>query len=306
MLRGMTVVIALCCSSLLAQQALSYIQLRDMLKSSVEQRIPDKEIANYLKSEKLGFALTDALIEDFQGLGVGFKTLAALRKLQPSTNGLRAAQTDSGATSKRRQPPPPPEEEQRRIIAETRRAALEYTRDLPDFICVQLTRRYFDPSGLEMDWLKHDEVKTRVSYFEGHENYEVISVNNRLTNRTVEELGGATSTGEFGSMLAELFSPKTDTQFRWARHSLLRGHGVYVFHYQVPRRRSRWRLKVEGVGEIITAYRGLIYVDKQTERVLRLVMTAEDIPVDFPMQEARTTLDYAFTEIGGAEYLFAQ
>ena len=86
-----------------------------------------------------------------------------------------------------------------------------------------------------MDWLKYDEVKTRVSYVDQHENYELISVNNKVTDKHFDDIGGATSTGEFGSILAEIFSPDTAAEFHWARHALLRGRGVWVFSLRVPK-----------------------------------------------------------------------
>ena len=52
-----------------AQQGLSYQQLRDMLQSSIEQGLQDREISKYLKSQKLRFALSDALYEECQGMG---------------------------------------------------------------------------------------------------------------------------------------------------------------------------------------------------------------------------------------------
>ena len=121
----------------------------------------------------------------------------------------------------------------------------------------------------------------------GSENYELVSVNNRVVNRPMEEVGGATSTGEFGSMLRELFEPKSGAMFSWARHSLLRGRPVYVFSFRVARNGSRWRLSYSGTRddptrqEIVTAYGGLLYVDKETERTLRIAMQAQDIPPSF-------------------------
>ena len=61
-----------------------------------------------------------------------------------------------------------------------------------------------------MDWLRHDEIKTRVSYYDGREAYETLSVNDAVTNRGFEELGGTTSSGEFGTILDSVFSYKTD------------------------------------------------------------------------------------------------
>jgi hypothetical protein len=159
-----------------------------------------------------------------------------------------------------------------------------------------------------MDWLQYDEVKSRVSYVEGHENYELVSVNNQVTERGMDELGGATSTGEFGSLLKELFEPRTAAQFSWARHSLLRGRPVYVFAFQVPRARSKWTLTFTATKDapgdrIVTAYSGLVYIDKETERTLRIKMDAVDVPSTFPIQQASSRLDYDYIDISGQPHL---
>ena len=286
-----------------AQITLQFDQLRDILKSSADQGLQDREIAKYLEKQNLAFSIDERLLEEIQGWGVGPKTLETLRKLQARAVGLPAPDTATAKSREPEQPPPPSREEQDRIIAEARKAALEYTDRLPDFICLQLTRRYVDPSGLDMDWVKYDEIKTRVSYFENHENYDVLSVNNKTTSQSLDDLGGASSTGEFGSMLAGLFWPMTGAEFRWARHSLLRGRGVYVFHYRVRKSRSRWRISYEKTDEIITGYTGLVYIDKETERVLRITMDAEGIPSSFPIREANSRLDYDFQEIASGRYL---
>ena len=297
-------VVLLAAVSLAAQATLSFPQLQDLIQSSVKQKVPDKQLAKYLKNQKLGFALSDRLLEEFIGIGVGPLTLNLLRKMRAESAGLPEPEIVPASARKPKQPPPPSAEEQERIIEAARENALSYTDRLPDFVCLQLTRRYVDPTGLEMDWLKRDEIKTRVSYFEHKENYEVLSVNDRVvSNRGMFELGGANSTGEFGSMLSELFDPRTGTRFRWARHSLLRRRPVYVFHYQVLRGRSRWRIRFDNSREIVTAYRGLVYIDKESEQVLRIAMSATGIPADFPIQEASSRLDYDFAEISGREFL---
>lgn len=287
-----------------AQASLSYEQLHQMLRSSIEQKLRDKEIAGYLKKQQLGFELTDVHIEGFQGWGIGARTVKVLRELQPRTRGLSTAKAPEPAkVEEPEQPPPPSPEEQERIIAEARSNALAYTSGLPDFICLQVTRRFVDPSGLEMDWLKQDEIKTRVSYFDKHENYEVVSVNNRVTDAGMHDLGGATSSGEFGSTLAQLFDPQTAADFRWARHSQLRDRSVYVFEFTVSRHRSRWSLHYMKTDSMIVGYRGLVYIDKESERVLRIYTRAEGVPPDFPIQSAESRLDYDFTQISGQEFL---
>jgi hypothetical protein len=294
--------------ALQAQSGLRFDQLRDIIRSSINQGHSDKDVAKYLKNQTVAFALTDPMIEDFQGMGAGPRTVESLRLLRDQSQGLPAPAPAVVAGEQPSGPPPPSKEEQDRILAEARRNALEYTEHLPDFLCLQITRRFVDPSGLEMDWLQYDEVKSRVSYVEGHENYELVSVNNQVTERSLEELGGATSTGEFGSLLRELFEPRTAAVFTWARHSLLRGRPVYVFSFRVPRSRSKWSLTFTSTrqapsDQIITAYSGLVYVDKETERTLRIKMDAEDIPSTFPIQQASSRLDYDYIDISTVPHL---
>lgn len=304
MLVRLLLIAGLALAPLAAQTGLRYDQLSEFLRSSFDSGFSDKEIAKFLGGQSLTFSLSDSMIEDFQGLGAGPRTLAALKELQASSAHLPAPVLAKSNTGGPRQPAPPSAEEQARIIAEARRAAMEYTDRLPDFVCLQITRRFVDPSGLEMDWLKYDEVKTRVAYVEGKENYELVSVNNRTAEgRSFDDIGGASSTGEFGSILAALFAPRTDAKFTWARHSLLRGHPVYVFEFRVPKARSQWTLSWEKTQRIISGYGGLVYIDKESERVLRIQMNAENIPPSFPITAAGTRLDYDYIEISDIPFL---
>lgn len=304
MLVRLLLLMGIALAPLVAQSGLRYDQLSEFLRSSFESGFSDKEIAKFLKDQTLTFSLSDSLIEDFQGLGAGPRTLEALRVLQAASSSLPAPELTKTAMDGPPQPAPPSEEEQARIIAEARTSALDYTSRLPDFVCLQITRRFVDPSGLEMDWLKYDEVKTRVAYVEGKENYELVSVNNRTAEgRSMEDIGGASSTGEFGSILAALFAPRTNARFTWARHSLLRGHAVYVFHFRVPKARSQWTLSWEKTQRIISGYGGLVYIDKESERVLRIQMNAENIPPAFPITAAGTRLDYDYIDISGNPFL---
>ena len=290
-----------------AQAGLSYSQLRQFVKSSVEQKLKDRDVAAYLKRQAVGFEISDRLIEEFVGWGIGPRTLKALEGLQSSAAGLPVPAPVAPAVAPGPQQPPPPEE-QRQIVEDARRWAQSYTRELPNYVCLQVTRRYFDPTGMEMDWLQHDEIKTRVSYVDGTEDYENLTVNDRVTAKRFSELGGTTSTGEFGTILSSLFAAETDARFDWARHSLLRGRPVYVFRLEVPRHRSKWSLTTGGDGEermrtIRSGYSGLVYIGKASGRVLRIVMEAEGIPPDFPMQEARSRLDFDFIDLSGQSFL---
>jgi hypothetical protein len=198
--------------------------------------------------------------------------------------------------------PPPSAEEQQRIIQEVRENALHYTKSLPDFICTQVTRRYVDPSGLEL-WHSQDVLTARLSYFDQKEDYKLILINNQLTQQSYHELSGASSTGEFGSMLRAIFEEKSHARFNWERWATLRGKRTHVFAYRVAQPNSEWRISYERRLEIIAGYRGLIYVERDTNMALRITLEAEDIPPSFPVQQASTMLDYDYSQIGERDYL---
>ena len=53
---------------------------------------------------------------------------------------------------------------------------------------------------------------------------------------------------------------------------------------------------------MIVGYSGLIYVDRDTEMVLKITLEGE-IPPSFPIQQASTALDYDYTTISEHTYM---
>ncbi|MBI5282641.1 MAG: hypothetical protein HY858_13230 [Candidatus Solibacter usitatus] len=278
-------------------------QLKGFLRSSIQLQHPDKQMADYLKNVRLTEKLTPADVDELIGQGLGPRSIEALKTMVSATAALPEPARDPVIAKTPPPPmPPPSSEDQARIIAEAREMALSYTKRLPDFICLQVTRRYVDPSGLEM-WRLADTVAERLSYFEQREDYKLISVNGQLSQADRDKLGGATSSGEFGSMLKEIFEPATEADFQWERWAKLRGKIAHVYSYRVRQSRSKWHISWQRQMEIVPGYKGLIYVDRDVPMVLRVTLEAETIPVSFPIQEARTMLDYDFTDIAGNQFL---
>lgn len=278
-------------------------QLRTFLKSSIDLSQPDKQVADFLKRAKPSQRLEPRDFEEFIGMGVGPKTIEILRGWLETSKALPAAPPVPVKGEKPPPPaiPPPTAAEQKRVIAEAREYAMSYSQRLPDFLCVQVTRRYIDPSGLEF-WRNADTITTRLSYFEQKEDYKVISINGRMVDTAYDRLSGATSSGEFGSMMKALFEPKTQTRFEWERWATLRSRRMHVFNYYVAQPNSEWTISYERTMHITPAYRGLVYVDRDTMQVARITLDAE-IPASFPVQEAKTILDYDLTDISGQKFM---
>lgn len=279
-------------------------QVKSVLRSSLQLKHPDKQIADYLKKISLTEKLLEKDVEELQGEGLGPKASDALRVFIPLTANFPTPARDPAMAPVPAAPPmpPPSAQDQARVIEEARELALNYTKRLPDFICLQVTKRYIDPSGLEQ-YVVSDTVATRLSYFEQKEDYKLISINGHLSQSEFDKLGGATSTGEFGTMLKQIFEPATEAKFQWERWAKLRGRIAHVYSYRVSQARSNWHVSWQRQQEVVPAYKGLIYVDRDVPTVVRVTLEAENMPVTFPIQEARSMLDYDYTDIGGTQFL---
>jgi hypothetical protein len=283
-----------------AQTTLSVEQLVSFVNSSIRLKHPDRQVATYIARLKLKEKLDDATIEDMQGMGAGPKTIEALKTLRDATRNLEAPKPPTPKPVPAAIPPPSAAE-QARVLKEIREYALNYSKSLPNFICVQVTRRYADRTGMQF-WAPQDTITARLSYFEQKEDYKVMLVNDRPSEASFDALGGATSTGEFGSMLREIFEPDSHTRFAWERWATLRGKRTHVYKFYVSQLNSKYRIDWQRKQQIVVAYMGLIYVDRDTDTILRITLNC-DIPPSFPVQEAATVLDYDMVKIGDREFM---
>ncbi len=274
------------------QRQMSVPDLVTFIKSSIQLRNEDRAVAATVRRLKLTNRLDAGTVEDLQGLGAGPQTLAALRDLITTSASLPAAAPVAPPAP----PPPipaPSPEELKKILAEITERALDYTKSLPNFICAQVTTRSFDPSGTD-SWHQEDKIQEQLSYVDGKEDYKVILVNNLpVVNMKHEQLGGITSSGEFGTMLYQIFTPQTETQFDWERWATLRGKRMYVFSFRVAQPHSNYSIYHQPSGRTIVAgYHGLIYADAQSKQIMRIKMDCDDLE-GFPINQVALTLDYA-------------
>ena len=108
------------------------------------------------------------------------------------------------------------------LIRKATEAALEFTETLPDYVCQEMMAR-FQSESHPANWQPLDVVSTNVIYRSGKEEYRDLAVNGKPVKKSMEELGGAWSTGEFGTVLIDLFSPATAAQFRGMGDSRMAG-----------------------------------------------------------------------------------
>src|SRR5260370_35355946 len=81
-----------------------------------------------------------------------------------------------------------------------------------------------------------------VLYTDGREDYRNIQINGKKTVKKIEETGGAWSTGEFGAVLVDLFSPATGATFHYRRDSRAAGSMAKMYDFEVAREGSHWSI----------------------------------------------------------------
>ncbi len=315
-------------SALLAQMQMNVEQVADFVRSELAlKQHSDKQIAAYVKKLKLSEKLPDKTILDLQAQGAGPKTVQALQELRDQTASLKApthdstyspatvpdpALTGNASTTKlavKAPPIPPPDSvRQQKILDQIKQYALSYTQSLPNFICVEVMRRYIDPNAGD-HYRSLGNILARVSYNQGAENYKVYSVNGHYENISLEQAastGGAVSNGEFGSMMREIFEDKRGAEFAWDHWGTLRGRRMAVFSYFIDSGHSNYSIEYgSGASQqrIITAYKGLVYADENTGEIARIRFVAVDIPRSFPVSEVTEILDYDLVTISGQQYV---
>lgn len=312
------ILLATCCFALEAQMAMTAGQVQEMVRSSLALKEDDGKIAKFLKGVKLTEKLDDKTVQDLEAQGAGPKTSKVLEELRDRSASLKGPgagngqNVDPGKPSLSMSPvskpaykpiPPPDSLRQRQILDEMRNYSDSYIAGLPNFLCVQSTTRYFSFDGGDRYRLM-DRVLAKLSYNNGHEDYKVYSVNNQIVDTTMDKLGGAVSTGEFGSLLKSVFSRRSEADFGWDHWATLRGKRMAVFNYSIDSAHSDFSLDFDhGAERIFTAYKGLIYGDPNTGAISRVTFDAVDIPATFPVRKATTILDYDDVKINETSYL---
>jgi len=193
-------------------------------------------------------------------------------------------------------------------LGKIRERVVRYDKELPNFLCMELVRRYWeqnDPSITSPNWRMNDTVTVQLTYIEGHEDYKVVGVNNKPASAafSMEGLGGSVTQGEFGTILKNIFELESQAQFEFGRRTKLQGHRALVLGYDIKQENSKYRLFAENGLEYVPAYRGQVFVDEGTNTVIRVTLTPYGIPRSFPVKSVTTTVDYDFVNIGNHAYV---
>jgi len=184
------------------------------------------------------------------------------------------------------------------VIVKAKEAAAAYSGSLPNFFCRQLTTR-FESERPKDGWQAHDTISADLAYENGRESYTNVKLGNK-PQKSMEDVGGSWSTGEFASLLDDLFDPSTAATFRRSGQDTIAGRSATTFKFDVPRERSHWRIMM-AAQLYYPALRGTVWIDRESSRVLRLEMESRNMPLLFPLVKVETAVDYEFVRLAATQ-----
>jgi hypothetical protein len=298
-----TAVLLAACFWLLADTGASVDSVVATVRSAIRKKHKDAETAASLQDVKLAERLEDRIIEELESEGAGPQTLGALQHMRDQSRLLpEPAAPPPGMIP----PPAPSAAEEYQVWQDTRGKSLDYTQSLPDFICTETIHRWADPEGNEA-WQPSPTIVAELTFFERKESYKSLTVDGRRpAAESLLEVGGTVSQGEFGTMLAEIFDPASETGYRWDHWTTLRKRPTYVYAFHISISHIPDYVIFGSPGSTVktaVGERGYVYIDRETNRVTRISGEAEDIPEGFPVQKAITVLDYGYADVGGRRFL---
>ena len=176
---------------------------------------------------------------------------------------------------------------------------MDFTETLPNYVCTEMIARYQSDRN-PPNWQALDVVGAEVVYENGKEDYRKVTVNGKAVNKKIEDTGGAWSTGEFGTVLINLFNPATAAEFHYRKDSRINGVNAKEYAYSVAQPNSHWTVQT-GSQSYRPAFSGAVWIDPTTNRVLRIEMEGKGFPGDFPLDHVESATDYDYVRLGGTK-----
>ena len=276
-------------------------ELVSQVRDAIHGNRSDSRIAKDIRKVQLRERLDDRTIETLQSEGAGPETVGELLALRD-----RSSHLPPPATPTIPEPPAPSAAEKVQIWDAAHDNALSYTQSLPNFICDEVVRRFLDPKD-KGAWKLQDTLALKLTYFDRHEQYKLMTVNDRPTGLSYEQMRGAITEGEFGSMLAAIFALRSRTNRDWDHWTTLRSRPTHVYTFAIAQRNSDYQITSGSTLRDETRARvgqhGYVYIDAATKMVVRLTAIADEFPDDFDVRKVVLSLDYDFTDVGGNRFL---
>ena len=290
------------------------VEVQPATAQQAPRPITNEEFLRLLRQLPSRPDLRDELVEEIRRRGISFPLTPGLRSLVATKSGNDSLLRRTLDEAERRRLNPaaaalPSEREALELLERAREATLAAAEAMPDFVVKQQVVRSA-ARGLTKNWSVLDRLTVAVSYRDGEgEKYRVLAVNGMPSGTESEEkgdyagLGGTSSTGEYVTRLALLFTPASRAEFRMVDTDLLRGRRTVVYEFEVLKKNWKAVITHNNERSVAVGARGRVWIDRESSRVLRLESIATEIEPGFPVTASANTIDYDWVTIADRQYL---
>jgi VWFA-related protein len=196
----------------------------------------------------------------------------------------------------------PSADEMRQLISDTRDRALHYVESLPNFLCIEVTNRSYDPNSSGR-WKLRDTVMELLRYSDKSETRTMIEIDGKPASTAREGMRGTFSSGELGGVLRAVFSEKAKADFEWRETDTQGSNAVQVFNYHVEPKNSEFSVVGMNNLQVMVGFHGQVYIDAAAHNVRRITLIADEMPKDFPTHYTSIGVDYDYVSINDHDYL---
>lgn len=186
------------------------------------------------------------------------------------------------------------------LLAKVKATVMENLTHLPNYTCSETIERYNRVAPTRKLKLL-DTVKLEVALADGHEFYGWPGANRISQSELSTMVGGTIGNGDFGLLAKSIFGTSA-ALFTYVGDTKLKDQPAVQFQYKVPILGSGYHLKV-GQNEAIVGYHGSFWIQPDSLDLLRLDLTADDIPDYLGLASTTKTLRYERMRIGDSDFL---
>ena len=172
---------------------------------------------------------------------------------------------------------------------------------LPDYTCLQTVERWMRPSP-KKDFERVDTLRLEVGVAGDREIYAWRDAA-QFEDKELREMisRGTIGSGDFALHAKNVFLGGSAVYFYKGLEDF-ESRKVHRYEYGVAIEKSRYRIRVPPE-EAVVGFSGSFLVDAGTLDVVRLEVTADEIPEKLGLAEANVRMDYARLRIGAGEFL---
>ena len=179
--------------------------------------------------------------------------------------------------------------------------ALEFDETLPNFICDEVVKRY-ESKTKPPKWRLADTVETELLYVDRKEDYRNVRINGKPLKSGRPEETGSWSQGDWGTTPKDVLAPNTDAAFKLRPgKDKVAGIPTVVYDFTVEKPNSHWEIRFRT--SIFPAYKGSIWIDPESARVMRIEMQGRRLPQDYEIDTVEMTLEYGWVNVSGEKLL---